>query len=280
MKKLFTLLFMCLFFVFTTHTVRAETQADDGVRVIDDARIITESDVATLQAEVEAFIKHHNMDLVIVTTNDAQGKTSEAYADDYYDYNGYGIGSDYSGALILVDMDNRMVYISTTGRMINYLSDERLDRILDHMTPKVSKAKYTDAFQIALTDIGTFVELGFDDGSNTFPEKVKEEVDPITTTLGGAATGGIIAFFRRRSLTKKYNPTIPGFNLASHYNAEYMPGEAETELIDTNTSSAYSPLPRATYRSSSATRSRSSAPRSTTHRSSSGRTHGGKGRGF
>lgn len=30
-----------------------------------------------------------NMDFVVVTTEDAEGKTSEEYADDYYDYNGY-----------------------------------------------------------------------------------------------------------------------------------------------------------------------------------------------
>ena len=30
------------------------------------------------------------MDVVIVTSNDLQGKTPRDYADDYYDYNGYG----------------------------------------------------------------------------------------------------------------------------------------------------------------------------------------------
>ena len=37
------------------------------------------------------------MDAVIVTSNDLKGKTPRDYADDYYDYNGYGL------VIIIVD---------------------------------------------------------------------------------------------------------------------------------------------------------------------------------
>ena len=35
-----------------------------------------------------------SMDIVIVTTDDAEGKSSLAYADDFFDYNGYGVGEN------------------------------------------------------------------------------------------------------------------------------------------------------------------------------------------
>ena len=37
------------------------------------------------------------MRLAVVTVNSLEGKTAEAYADDYYDYNGYGYGENDDG---------------------------------------------------------------------------------------------------------------------------------------------------------------------------------------
>ena len=41
------------------------------------------------------------------------GKTAEAYADDYYDYNGYGYGENDDGLLLLVSMGEREWAITT-----------------------------------------------------------------------------------------------------------------------------------------------------------------------
>ena len=41
------------------------------------------------------------MDAVIVTSNNLNGKSQQDYADDYFDYNGYGVGKEKSGLLSL-----------------------------------------------------------------------------------------------------------------------------------------------------------------------------------
>ena len=52
-----------------------------------------------LEEEANNLSSEYNMDIVIVTTNDAAGKTSREYADDFFDYGGFGVGPDYDGIL-------------------------------------------------------------------------------------------------------------------------------------------------------------------------------------
>ena len=68
-----------------------------------------QSDKVNMQ-KVE-FKNQYNMDAVIVTSNNLNGKSQQDYADDYFDYNGYGVGEDKSGLLLLIDMDDRKVWI-------------------------------------------------------------------------------------------------------------------------------------------------------------------------
>ena len=50
---------------------------------------------------------------------------------DFYDNGGYGMGEDFSGMLILLDMNNRVMWLSTGGVMIDYITDAREESILD-----------------------------------------------------------------------------------------------------------------------------------------------------
>ena len=43
------------------------------------------------------------MDAVIVTINNLEGESPQNYADNYYDYNGYGLGNEESGLILLID---------------------------------------------------------------------------------------------------------------------------------------------------------------------------------
>ena len=72
--------------------------------VVDQAGLLTSGERSKLDALLDSYIEKTRMDLVVVTTDDAGGKTAEEYADDFYDENGYGIGKDNSGALLLIDI--------------------------------------------------------------------------------------------------------------------------------------------------------------------------------
>ncbi len=73
------------------------------------------------------------MDLVIVTALSTGNKDAQAYADDFFDDGGFGMGDDNSGVLLLIDMGASEVAVSTTGYGIRLLSDARIDKILDEV---------------------------------------------------------------------------------------------------------------------------------------------------
>ena len=77
--------------------------------VEDAAGLLTQEEIDDLQSEAERLYELYGRDVVIVTTNDTDGKSAMEFADDYFDYNGY---SD-EGLLLLVDMGNREWWIST-----------------------------------------------------------------------------------------------------------------------------------------------------------------------
>ena len=65
--------------------------------VVDDANLLSQNERNQLIENIEKFREKYSMDAVIVTSNDLKGKTPRDYADDYYDYNGYGLGNNNSG---------------------------------------------------------------------------------------------------------------------------------------------------------------------------------------
>ena len=123
--------------------------------VVDQADLFTDSEESQLQASADELGAKYSMDIVIVTTNEAGGKTPMEYADDYFDYNGYGVGENRDGILMLIDFDNdpRTVWISTRGSGIDYLTDARIEGILDDMfaNDKMANGDYYGAAQAFLS---------------------------------------------------------------------------------------------------------------------------------
>ncbi len=62
--------------------------------------------------------------------NSTDGKDINSYADDYFDENGYGIGSQYDGALFILDYIGREMAISTSGYGITVFTDYGIDYVL------------------------------------------------------------------------------------------------------------------------------------------------------
>lgn len=100
-------------------------------RVYDMAGLYSADEVETLEAHLAEAREELGTDIVIATTDDAQGKSAKLYAADFYDEMGFGRGSDHSGVILLIDMENREAAVVTTGGMIDVLTDQRIEDILD-----------------------------------------------------------------------------------------------------------------------------------------------------
>ena len=133
-------------------------------RVFDQAHLFSESQISTLEDSLAEFLDRYNKEAVIVTTSNTHGKSSEAYADDFYDENDFGTGSDKDGVLFLIDMDNRNIWISTSGSMIDYLEDWRIEKILDDVYPYMADSSYYSAADVFVRSTAAFVDQGIPEG--------------------------------------------------------------------------------------------------------------------
>ena len=142
MKKCFVL-FFALVLLCLSFALPALAEGGGQPLVSDGAGLLTVAEYDNLSARLAAIGEKYGMSLVVLTVQNLGDKTPQAYADDYYDYNGYLP----DGALLLVAMDSRDVYISTRGRAIHLLNDSVIQQVLDHVQPLLSEAKYPAAFE-------------------------------------------------------------------------------------------------------------------------------------
>ena len=129
----------------------------ERLRIVDSAHLLTESEKETLLSKLNEISEKQQFDVIIVTTDSLNGKTAEAYADDFYDYNGYGIGYNKDGALLLISMENRDWHVSTCGYGITAITDAGLNYISDKFLPDLKKGNYYSAFDIYATLCDEFV---------------------------------------------------------------------------------------------------------------------------
>ena len=115
-------------------------------RVLDYGEILSETAEAEMLARVEKFRKETGVDIVVVTVPETDGKDLVLFADNFYDYAGFGGGSECDGVMLLVDMNPnvRDYTIITTGRGISYFTDAEIDGILDGMLDYFAAGKFED----------------------------------------------------------------------------------------------------------------------------------------
>ena len=139
-------------------------------RVFDQAGLFTAQQAQQLESTIAELRTSTGMDWAILTVSDAGGKTSRQVADDFYDQNGLGTGSQHSGALFLIDMDNRQAYITTGGSTIDYLTDARQSEIFDKCASGLSSGDYAGAAGTFLSEAAGFVAQGVPSGQYQYNE--------------------------------------------------------------------------------------------------------------
>lgn len=232
--------------------------------VVDDANLLSSEEEQQLREDLASFKEQYNMDAVIVTSNDLGGKSQMDYADDYFDYNGYGVGEDKSGLLLLIDMDDRKVWISTSGEAIKYFTDSRIQDIVDDITTQLKNADYFEGCNEFINDINYYAEEGIPAGQYTYNEAERTQ----KVIFIGLGAGLIVASVVSLLVVNSYK------NSKSISTANYVDSNS---IVFTRKKDRFI----STYTSKTKIeRNNSSSGGSSTHTSSSGNTHGGGGGSF
>ena len=122
----------------------------------DMADILSESEEASVENALDALCSQTGYDFFAVSTDDNGGKGPRTFAEEYYNDH---CSSD-NGAVFLIDMGERTLQIVTAGKMLYYLTDERIDRILDHAYDCAADGDFAGAYVSMISDTGDYMSAG------------------------------------------------------------------------------------------------------------------------
>lgn len=110
--------------------------------LVDDAWLLSSPEASQVEGELSRISAKYGVDIVIVTVDSIGWQSPMAYADDYYDNNGYGP----DGILLLVSMEESDWWVSTTGYGITAVTDAGLQYMSERFVPYLSDGEYAQAF--------------------------------------------------------------------------------------------------------------------------------------
>ena len=295
-KGIMICLLICTFLVMGSMAVWADqTGAVSGQpRVFDQAGLFSETEIIQLEEKIAQCTKRTKMDVVIVSAYADGERSAEEYADDYYDYGGFGVGKKASGVLLLYYMDGPgqpggECYISTAGTMINMLTDERIESILDDVYGDLGNRDFAGATEHFLEDVKAYVKEGVESGQYTYDRDTGEIVRyhsirlyevAIAMVIAGILAGSVCLDIKKRYAMKQSSREVSNSLQAYRADCAFHFSVAGDKMVNKYVRSV--PIPRNTSSGSGGRghSGSSSAGRSTIHTSSSGSSHGGGGRRF
>ena len=253
----------------TSYAKDKTPSADNTLKIYDYAKLIPDDKEKEIYNMIKKFISKYNMDMAIVTINENPKSSSMGYADDFYDYNGYGIGTDKSGILLLVSMEARDWHITTTGFGIRAITDAGLDYISDQFLPYLSDGEYLDAFETyadLCDEFLTQAKTGNAYDGDHMPKGAYPWLKNLLIALGsGVVIALLIVEGMRRSLKSvKMQRSAENYVRAGSIQVT----RRQDHFLYTRTSKSARP------------KNNSGSSGSSTHTSSSGTSHGGGGGKF
>lgn len=247
-------------------------------RILDNADLLWNDEVADLEAKAQNLKNTYGMDVVILTVYDYEGWDIEEYADNFYDVNGFGVGEDASGVLLVIALDSREWAISTCGEAIYAITDYGIESLFEEMAWYLSDDDFYEAFDAYLAALPAYFEayrqgkpidgyVGGYEGPGSVEIGTKEDVVYYEETppywlapLIGLAIAGIAVLIMRGSMNTKR----PQHSAVSYLcDGSYDLGRVQDIYL-------YSQISKVRRQNQS-----NSGGGSSVHRSSGGRSHGG-----
>ena len=256
-----------------------ERDSSSFALLVDEAGLLSESEAAALQEKLEALSAQWKNDIVIVTVDSIGTATPMEFADDWFDYGGYGQATtgditDGDGLLLLLNMGERDWWISTKGYSIKVFTDAGIEYLGKRLKADgLSDGDYANAFNGFADWCDKFFEQAatgkpYDTGN--MPVLQRTAADYIAVLVVCFGCGLIIALFVTMGMKNKLK-TVQKKQLAVDY---VRPGSLQ--VLYQNEQFLF----KNTTRTKVVESSGGGGGGSSTHSSSSGSSHGGGGGKF
>lgn len=223
--------------------------------VVDNADVLTDEEEAYFLERCQTFTDEYKCEIAIVTITDLEGKTAQEYADDFYDYNGYGYGENKDGLLCLYldgEEGQRNATLTTNGTAQMNIGDDEIEDILLAIAGSAKFGEFKDAFD-------WYIDLS---------EEAIKPVPPLFWLLICLAVGMVIGLIITNSMASKNYSVHKKETAADYVRAGTLMITGRNDMFR-NTRVNVTPKPK------SNSDGKSSGSNGSTHTSSSGRSHGG-----
>jgi len=231
--------------------------------LIDEAGVLQPEVFAKIEKQLKTVSRKSGSETVIVIVSSTGEKSPQDYADDYFDYNDYGQGSEKEGSLLLIitgdgTSGSRYAHISTHGeKTISTLTDNSIEKLLDSLIyGGLKENNYAKGIESYLKALG-----------RKFYNSLS--LMEILISLGIAVISFAFKFLgtQRKYKNKEAFAFAPFYDIKKNSLVSFE--TVDDVFLSTNTVSHVIK-----------SNSEGNSGGSSTHPSSSGRTHGGGGRSF
>lgn len=270
MKKRIITALISVFFCISLFCAPSFAASDAKSYVLDPQDYFSEKNEQTILDRAAGFAEKTGMNIVIFITDDIGTDKSDRHVVDLADdtYEQYcGINTD--GILLLINCDTKCDHISTSGKGINYYSDDRLDSIFASIDGDLRDGNYAQAAY----DFVVYAESWYDRGMDNHQTEIfGKEVEP-SAFVFGIGRLAIFAFIIGSVIFAYYSKQfkLEKPNTRNYVLNNSLAFDTKTDVFVENvTTRVYSP------RSSSSSGHHSSSHHSSTHHSHSGGRHGGR----
>jgi len=231
-------------------------------KVVDNAGLLHQNQKTALINMINFISNKYKFDLVIVTERNIGGLNPVDYADDFFDYNGYGHGKNRDGCLLLQVTGTRDYWISTSGSGIDILNDYALNKVKSDLVKFLSAGQYYEAYYAFLLNWEEFLALDEKGGRRyNFFHQWNVVILIIAWALALA-----IGFITVQVWKSGMNTALAKTQAAAYIVPESLSFREKKDIF------LYSAVTKTKRQTES-----SSSGGGGTHTSSSGRTHGGGG---
>ena len=243
-------------------------------RVVDLAGVVDSERLSRLNTLADEISERFRCDVAVAFVPSLEGKYIVSYADDFYDYKGYGYGENDDGILLLISVGDREFAETTYGYGKTAFTDYGMTNYLEpRFTAYLGGNDWAGAAEQFLNDASELLEQARNGRPYDYypSEPVREQKSFREAAPAAALISAVIGFFsggiptgamkrKMKSVEKNYgaaNYARGGLNLRTRID----------RFLYSNVSKV--PIPRESEHRSSG------GGGSSTHFSSSGRSHGG-----
>ncbi len=151
------LLVLCLLLVFIGFGGGKASAAVDQ-RIYDNANLLSESEIAELEAVAAEHSGKHGTDFLFLTIADEQSLYIQDAMGGFFDTWAEENGQE-NAVLLAMNIATRDVYLSGFGTAETTLDNQRVNLVLDRIIPEMQRGDYAGAFRETVTTSSRYMEF-------------------------------------------------------------------------------------------------------------------------